>query len=235
LLPALEVPRCARDDIRSYFHPSPPPSPFPGPVSYCPPIGAQIRFQRPEPHLRNTNVTDAELASLAASGDGDAFGTLVERYAPVARRVVRVLLPDPADTDDAVQEGLISAWRAIERFDVRRPFRPWLLRIVLNAARDALRRRKVRRAEPIPDAMPAPGASPERFTERSLLRGRLDEVLAALPERQRVAVTLFDAEGYAHAEIAALLEVPEGTVRSDVFHARRALRLALAPFLEDSR
>jgi RNA polymerase sigma-70 factor, ECF subfamily len=83
--------------------------------------------------------------------------------------------------------------------------------------------------------MPAPGASPERFTERALLRARLDEALAELPERQRVAVTLFDAEGYAHAEIAALLEVPEGTVRSDVFHARRALRLALAPFLEDSR
>ena len=72
--------------------------------------------------------------------------------------------------------------------------------------------------------------SPERETDRSLLRARLTEALAQLPERQRIAVTMFDAEGYAHAEIAALLGVPEGTVRSDVFHARRALRDALAPF-----
>ncbi|HEU4700365.1 MAG TPA: sigma-70 family RNA polymerase sigma factor [Gemmatimonadales bacterium] len=182
-------------------------------------------------------MTDAALADRAATGDAEAFGQLVERYTPVARRVARALLGDPADADDAVQDGLLSAWRAIERYDSGRPFRPWLLRIVLNAARDLGRRRVARRTDPAEPAVleriAGTGPSPEAATDRALLRDALDRALAALPERQRVAVTLFDGEGYAHAEIAALLEVPEGTVRSDLFHGRRALRSALRPFLED--
>ncbi|MBA2627774.1 MAG: sigma-70 family RNA polymerase sigma factor, partial [Gemmatimonadales bacterium] len=112
---------------------------------------------------------------------------------------------------------------------------PWLLRIVLNSARDLRRRRIVRRTEAVPESQASTTASPERETERALLRERLATALATLPERQRLAVTLFDAEGYPHAEIAAMLGVPEGTVRSDVFHARRALRKELAPFLEEVR
>lgn len=179
------------------------------------------------------DVGDAELARQAASGSDDAFGLLVERYAPIARRLARTLL-DPEDADDAVQDGFVSAWHAIARYDVRRPFRPWLFRIVLNAARDLLRRQRVRRTQPITAAHASTGPSPETSASRALLRERLTEALAALPERQRLAVTLFDVEGYAHAEIAAMLEVPEGTVRSDVFHARRALRQLLAPFLEET-
>jgi RNA polymerase sigma-70 factor (ECF subfamily) len=175
-------------------------------------------------------VTDAELATRAAAGDGDAFGELVTRHAQTARRVARTLTTDPSDADDAVQEGLLAAWRAIDRYDPARPFRPWLLRIVLNAARDLLRRRKVRRAEALSATHPSTEPDPERHARRAMLRERLEEALRTLPERQRVAVTLFDAEGYAHAEIAALLGVPEGTVRSDVFHARRALRGAMAAF-----
>jgi len=63
-----------------------------------------------------------------------------------------------------------------------------------------------------------------------MLRERLDVALAKLPPRQRVAVTMFDAEGYSHSEIADVLGVPEGTVRSDVFHARRALRTSLTMY-----
>jgi len=180
-----------------------------------------------------TVVSDAELAAQAAGGDAEAFGQLVERYAPAARRLARLFLRDPDDADDAVQDGLLSAWRALDRFDLHRPFRPWLLRIVLNAARDLRRRGVVRRTEPVPESQASRIAGPDRETERTLLRARLDAALATLPERQRLAVTMFDAEGYPHAEIAALLGVPEGTVRSDVFHARRALRRELAPFFEE--
>lgn len=182
-----------------------------------------------------TLVTDAELAAEAARGDADAFGQLVARHGPAARRIARLFLGNGDDADDAAQDGFLSAWKALDRFDASRPFRPWLLRIVLNSARDLRRRRVVRRTEAIPDSQPSATASPERETARSLLRERLDTALASLPERQRVAVTMFDAEGYPHAEIAAMLGVPEGTVRSDVFHARRALRKELAPFLEEVR
>lgn len=180
-------------------------------------------------------MTDAELATRAAAGDREAFGELVERHAPTARRLARTLTSDTADADDAVQDGLLAAWRAVDRYDPSRPFRPWLLRIVLNAARDLLRRRRVRRTEPLPPAFPSDAPDPERDAGRALLRERLAEALQTLPERRRLAVTLFDAEGYAHGEIAELLGVPEGTVRSDVFHARRALRDALAAYREGDR
>jgi RNA polymerase sigma-70 factor (ECF subfamily) len=183
--------------------------------------------------MRIPDVTDAQLASRAAAGDGDAFGELIDRYAPAARRVARTVLLNPEDADDAVQDGCLSAWRAIDRYDARRPFGPWLMRIVLNAARDQRRRSRVRRTEPLPPDRAGTEATPDRATGRALFHAALAAALAELPERQRVAVTLFDAEGYPHAEIAALLGVPEGTVRSDVFQARRALRAALAPFKEE--
>jgi RNA polymerase sigma factor (sigma-70 family) len=172
-------------------------------------------------------VTDAELASRAASGDGEAFGTLVERHAARARRVARAALLEPHDADDAVQDALFSAWRAIDRFDPARPFGPWFLRIVVNAAADLRRRRSLRRTEEVPATAADPGSSPERDTDRALLREALDKALATLPERRRIALVLHDAEGYGHDEIATMLNVPVGTIRSDVFHARRAMRAAL--------
>lgn len=171
--------------------------------------------------------TDVELAARAARGDADAFAELVERHGPAARRLALAVLRDPADADDAAQEGFLAAWRFLDRYDPSRAFRPWLMRIVLNAARDLRRRRAAREADPLPSDAVAASESPERAAERGLLRDRLARALARLPERQRIAVVMFDAEGYSHAEIAALLDVPEGTVRSDVFHARRALRAAL--------
>ena len=185
--------------------------------------------------MRTPTVTDAELSARAAAGDGDAFGELVDRHAPQARRAARLVLGNDQDADDAAQDGFLAAWRAIDRYDRSRPFRPWLMRIVVNAARDLRRRQTVRRTEELSPILAAGSASPERETERALLRERLAGALGELPERQRLAVTMFDAEGFAHSEIAEVLGIPEGTVRSDVFHARRALRTALAPYLEEMR
>jgi RNA polymerase sigma factor (sigma-70 family) len=128
-----------------------------------------------------------------------------------------------------VQEASLAAWMAVDRYDPARAFRPWFLRIVSNAALDQVRRRRVRRAEPLSDTEAHRGPSPEQEADRAVLRGQLEAALAGLPERQRVAVVMFDLEGFSHAEIASSLGVPEGTVRSYVFHARRALRRALAP------
>jgi len=177
-------------------------------------------------------VTDAELILRARQGDGDAFGILVERHAPLVRRLTRAVLRHREDADDAAQDAFLSAWVALDRFDLKAPLGPWLARIALNAARDLLRRRRVRVTDPVPDTLAAAGPSPEAETDRALLRFRLGKALADLPERQRVAVVLFEVEGYSHAEIGKLLDVPEGTVRSDVFHARRRLRAALSSLAE---
>jgi len=171
---------------------------------------------------------DAELAALAQAGDRGAFGELVRRYAAKARRVARAVLGDPDDADDAAQDGFLLALRHLGRYDPDRPFGPWLLRIVANAATDRRRRRRVRTVEAIPPTVRAAGPAPDREADRRAMHAALERALGTLPERQRVAVVLFDVEGYTHGEIAHVLGIPVGTVRSHVFHARRALRGALS-------
>jgi RNA polymerase sigma-70 factor (ECF subfamily) len=189
--------------------------------------------------LRTTpEETDAALAARAAGGDREAFGALVSRYQAAVRRVARAVTGDDHDADDAAQDAFLSALDRLETYDRKRPFGPWLMRIATNAAIDLLRRRAVRKADLLHEAVAAPGRSPESEAALTELRERLKAALANLPERQRIAVVLFDVEGYPHAEIAEILGIPEGTARSDVFHGRRALRQALGvydPAKEDER
>lgn len=189
--------------------------------------------QRPNGDTRNPQeVADASLAERARQGDRDAFGQLVERYAEQARRVARAVLQDPDDADDAAQDAMLAALVKLDQYDASRPFGPWLMRIVANAATDRRRRRKVRSAVSLDEALVAGGPRPDVVAEREILLVRLREALAELPERRRIAVVLFDVEGYSHAEIAQVLGIPEGTVRSEVFHARRRLRTLLADWRE---
>ncbi|HYK82823.1 MAG TPA: sigma-70 family RNA polymerase sigma factor [Gemmatimonadales bacterium] len=189
--------------------------------------------QLPREAARIAQQDEATLVAKARAGDRAAFGVLVERYAAAARRVARAVLGDPDDADDAAQDALLSALVKLEQYDPRRPFGPWLLRIVANAATDRRRRRTVRRAEPLEPGRVAGGTRPDTTAERHALAQRLREALAQLPERRRLAVVLFDVEGYSHAEIAGILGIPEGTVRSEVFHARRQLRPLLADWKGD--
>jgi RNA polymerase sigma-70 factor, ECF subfamily len=190
--------------------------------------------QRPTGDARNPgDVGDADLVAQARGGDREAFGTLVDRYADQARRVARAVLQDPDDADDAAQDAFLAALVKLDQYDSARRFGPWLMRIVANAATDRRRRRKVRSAVSLDEGLVAGGARPDVVAEREVLLGRLRAALAELPERRRIAVELFDVEGYSHAEIAQVLGIPEGTVRSEVFHARRKLRALLADWRDD--
>ncbi len=179
-----------------------------------------------------SSADDKGLVAKTLAGDRDAFGVLVERYAAQARRVARAVLGDPDDADDAAQDGFLSALVKFSQYDARRPFGPWLMRIVANAATDRRRRRNVRQAEPIDASLVGGGPRPDAAAVRSELGDRLRSALGELSERRRTAVVLFDVEGYSHAEIAGILGIPEGTVRSEVFHARRRLRTLLADWKE---
>jgi len=190
--------------------------------------------QPPQRAARIAQQDEADLVTRAAAGDRAAFGVLVERYAGVARRVARAVLGNPEDADDAAQDAMLSALVKLDQYDPRRPFGPWLLRIVSNAATDRRRRRTVRRVEPLDPGLAAGGPRPDTAAEQRALGERLRQALAELPERRRVAVVLFDVEGYSHAEIAGVLGIPEGTVRSEVFHARRRLRALLVDWKEEA-
>lgn len=183
--------------------------------------------------MRISAESESGIIERAQAGDQDAFGVLVGRYAPMVRRLTRAVLGHAADADDAAQDAFFSAWQALDRFDRAQRFGPWLARIAVNAARDLVRRRRVRVTEPLPLDQADTGPRPDRTAERRMQRERLGAALAALPERQRLVVALFEVEGYAHAEIARMLELPEGTVRSDLFHAKRRLRAQLGGLRED--
>jgi RNA polymerase sigma-70 factor (ECF subfamily) len=189
--------------------------------------------QRPDGPARTVrDAVEAALAARARGGDRAAFGDLVERYADQARRVARAVLQDSDDADDAAQDAFLAALVKLDQYDPQRPFGPWLMRIVSNAATDRRRRRTVRRAESLQEGLIAGGVRPDAVAERGALNDRLRAALAQLPPRRSLAVTLFDVEGYSHAEIAEMLGIPEGTVRSEVFHARRRLRTLLADWRE---
>lgn len=150
---------------------------------------------------------------------------LVVRHGAMVRRLARAVLRHAEDADDAAQDAFLSAWQALDRYDVRQPLAPWLARIALNSARDLRRRRRVRTTEPL-DTVRLPTGSDGVETRPGdiLLKARLETALAELPERQRLALLLFEVDGYSHAEIGELLGIPEGTARSELFHAKRKLR-----------
>src|SRR5256884_5679485 len=117
--------------------------------------------QPPDQAARIPGQDDTALVARVLAGDRAAFGALAQRYAGVARRVARAVLSDPDDADDAAQDALLSALVKLDQYDPRRPFGPWLLRIVANAATDRRRRRTVRRAGP-PDPQATAGGAPPR-------------------------------------------------------------------------
>jgi RNA polymerase sigma-70 factor (ECF subfamily) len=179
--------------------------------------------------MRPDNIggeTDARLVRRARDGDRSAFESLVRRYLKTAYAVALAELADPRDAEDAVQDSLITALERLD--DCRDPaaFAGWLRRIVRNRARSVRRRERVRETDSL-ESVGGTAASwhdPARDLDRSELRHRLETALVSLTDVQRRVVLMRDLEGYRHREIAVDLDIPEGTVRSHLFFARRALR-----------
>jgi RNA polymerase sigma-70 factor (ECF subfamily) len=164
------------------------------------------------------------LAEAARKGDQAAFAGLVRLHQRRAYLVARAIVTVHEDAEDAVQEGFVRAWQALERFDPSQGFAAWVNRIVANAALDITRRRKVRSTEELNDAFQSPFRDPAQDAE---LKSRLREALAQLPDRARTVIVLHDIEGFTHMEIGEMLGIPGGTARSDLHHARQKLRTLL--------
>lgn len=170
---------------------------------------------------------DEALARRVRRGDRDALERLVRRYLRPIHAVAASYLSEPADIEDAAQETFLRALRGIEAYDPERPFAPWLYQIARNVARNRVAARARWRTEVPSRPLPSRGPGPDVVLERSEIRARVDAALARLPERRRTAFRLSDVEGHPTAEVARLMGLSPGTVRSHVHHARRALRAAL--------
>jgi len=175
---------------------------------------------------------DGSLARRVRSGDRWAFEQLARRYLRPVYAVVASYLAEPADVEDAAQETFLRALERIRTFDPERPFAPWLYQIARNVARN--RRTWLRRhgseSDPVSE-VPGRTPGPDRIVERAEVRRLVRAAMERLPEQRRDAFRLFDVEGYPAEEIARLMGITAGTVRSHVHHARRQLRAELAPLL----
>jgi RNA polymerase sigma-70 factor, ECF subfamily len=177
---------------------------------------------------------DAVLVQLSLGGDSGAYGELVGRYQRIAHSIALGITRRHEDAEDATQEAFIVALQRLEECRNPEKFGGWLLAIVRNRARNLLRRESLRSGEELPMSVPTKAPGPDRVTERVELRDRLQIALATLTEVQREVVLLHDLEGWKHREIAQLLEIPAGTVRSHLHYARKRLREVLAEPLEEN-
>ncbi len=167
----------------------------------------------------------------AREGDVEAFNQLVERYETAAYNVALRAVGNPEDAADATQEAFLSAFRAIG--ELRGSFKPWLLRIVLNACHD-LHRRQQRRPATSMDALveeagEAPWADPGTPDPEAIMlshetRQVIEQVLEALSEEQRLAIVLVDLQELSYEEAAEAMGCAVGTIRSRLARGRARVR-----------
>ncbi len=177
-------------------------------------------------------------------GDQAAFAELVTRYRPAVFRIVLRTLGNTADNEDAIQEIFIRTMISLGKYDRRYPFAPWILKIASNYCIDQIRRRKarkyklwsdlsdaeerkaIRNMSSHPHADDSPQANPHAYLEVAQL------LLDQLKPRRRMAFVLREIEGRPYEEVAAILGVPETTVRVRVWRARNDLNKAFLKHLK---
>ena len=169
---------------------------------------------------------DAALVDEARRGDPAAQDRLVSLHHEIAFRVARGIVQDDDLAADAVQDAFLKAFRGLDGFRGDARFRTWLLSIVVNEARGALRRRRRRRESDLeavgPVADPATAVDDGVVIRAEARRAR--ELVETLPEKQRMAVTLRIDEGLSFREIGALIDSSEGAARVNYHHGIRRLR-----------
>jgi len=169
---------------------------------------------------------DGGLIAAALAGNPEAFGTLVERYERAVYHLAVRTLRDRTEAEDATQEAFLKAYRALATFRPGAKFSTWIFTICYRVCCDRLAKARRISGDELPDradAAPGPEGLAERHDEARRLRAAIDE----LPEKYRTAITLFHLQGKQYEEIAAVLNLPLGTVKTHLFRAKELLRKAL--------
>ncbi len=187
--------------------------------------------------VRSGQYTPEELARYEA---------IVHRYARHVYNIAYRMVGNEADARDLSQEAFLRVYRALRRVEPGAPLESWLYRIVSNLYIDLLRKRPRVRLESLDVPMETPrgavlrefpdiGSSPETIVEREHLDGAIQRALGTLTEELRLVVVLSDIEGFAYEEIATILHVPLGTVKSRLHRARQILQQRLRPYVDARR
>lgn len=196
---------------------------------------------------RMTDDEDADIVLRCRKGDAEAFEVLVVRHQKRMLNVAYRMLGDYDEACDVVQEAFLAAWRAIRSFRGEAKFSTWLYGIAVNRARNRIRQsqgRSRRETVPIddpggPDAgglrreVPDCGESADGRLERKEIEARVRQCIAALEAEHREVLVLRDIQGFSYEEIAGMLDLPEGTVKSRLFRARAVLKDSLVRVLGD--
>ena len=177
-------------------------------------------------------MDEQALIDSARKGDARAFNQLVLLYQGLAYNVAFRILNNPDAASDATQEAFLKAFKAMRRFRGG-SFKAWLLRIVTNACYDQLRKKKRRPTSSLDDLpveedhsyyMHDPAEQPDEYVERQELGNTIQAGISTLPPEQRTVLVLSDVQGFNYAEIAEVMDVSLGTVKSRLSRARARLR-----------
>lgn len=176
------------------------------------------------------NLAELRMIKKAAAGDADSFEKLARSYETKIYAYALRLLGDSEDAKDALQETLIKLYKNIGKFSQERSFAAWLMRITRNTCIDIIRARKggesLEAMSEIGYVLPAtkeeflPEACAERTEQRKILAALIDR----LPENKRAVIILRDIDGYTYSQIAQILNISQGTVKSRLSRARMELR-----------
>ena len=191
---------------------------------------------------QDLEITDEDLMARTAEGDDKAFTQLVKRYQSRTFNLVSRLLNDREASDDICQEVFVRVHLHRKNYRRGAKFSTWLFTIAANLAKNEIRRRKRRRnwssldqlQENLNDSsmqLMDPKANRERDVEVQQLQGVVGEAIEALPEKYRTSLVLRDIDGLAYEEIAEVLGIPGGTVRSRINRARMMLKKKLEPLV----
>lgn len=187
-----------------------------------------------EPRDRRPDPGEGSLIAQSQRGDFDAFDRLVAAHEDRIYHAAYRITGNAEDARDAAQETFVKAFRALPRYRHEAAFGTWLHRIAVNASLDIVRRRP--QAPPVPleeVVLPAQTHNPDTEAERHEVQLRVHDALRRLAPDHRVIVVLRDLQGLAYEEIAEVLRMPIGTVRSRLSRAREALRALLKDLAPD--
>ena len=173
-----------------------------------------------------TTVTDQTLVAQTLAGRGEAFGTLVERYDRAVYHLAFRTLRDAEEARDAAQEAFFKAFRSLRTYRPEAKFSTWIFSITYHACCDRLGRRKRYSSEELSDRAD-PAAGPEQEAIAGDEARRLRAAIAQLPEKYRSVITLYHLQGKQYNEVAEVLGIPIGTVKTHLFRAKEQLRRLL--------